>query len=513
MARPGSGAAFRPRPPGSPPSLSPRPRVGPGGMAYHPMGPEESPLLQNVLVTRDGVYRPRQGLTTRATYASTIRHVSHRPWKDGTYGNAGNRIMVVEGNALRGVSHTAYTNTAHDLTNWGSSPVYVNCFGGPSGSDIYWIAARTTTNAGDPTPQPGQLFKVDKGGTYAALAGSPPNAHWVESWGPYTVALDRDSIYWSGANNAESWNTGTDVVKARRECGNPVAFVGLSYQQALVLGDEGVALFSGTQTIRQEPLYRQGVDWYGAITRIGSEVFVAGPGNTLWVISPTRLERFDWPIHWGLWSSYANSLRSWFDPVMNWYMLSDLGNSRTYVFDVAMRRWLGLIGQALRGQATIYDNTSPPFRRRFLGLADKLVEWQDGVYTDAGSAFSCIIETAPTVLGGADQEKQLNRVFVDGAGTWSVDLYHRDAVGDPNDGWTTYNLGSVAAPGFVYCDPRIFREFKLRFTATAASGVFFRAADAEAGVRGGPGGGPIRVPLIIPPVAGPGVGHGLGESS
>lgn len=60
-----------------------------------------------------------------------------------------------------------------------------------------------------------QVFDVDSGTAFAALAGSPPNSRFVAVWGDFLVlagqANDPAKLHWSGINDIEEWTVGTNL--------------------------------------------------------------------------------------------------------------------------------------------------------------------------------------------------------------------------------------------------------------------------------------------------------------
>ena len=92
-----------------------------------------------------------------------------------------------------------------------------------------------------------QVFDLTGGTTFVDLAGSPPRARWVATWGDFFVllglTLNQNRVHWSGINDAEEWTPG----------------VGLSdYQDFPTGGDVMGSTSSDAPIIFQETCVRRG---------------------------------------------------------------------------------------------------------------------------------------------------------------------------------------------------------------------------------------------------------------
>lgn len=446
-------------------------RPGLGGYSPEASRPEEAALIQNLELDRDDVWRPRPGRTSRANYNDNILHVSAHP--NDTH------LMVIEGGDLRFV---ATSNFADSVVS-GSWPTagFVKHDIGNTGSASVWAACKAAT-----TDAPAGLKVVDGSGTES----SPSNVtgNFVNAYGQLMFTSKPNEVQWSSINDCTTWSA-LDAEPVNQRLGTCVGMLTLGESQALLLGERSCSRWTGAveDLFSQEDFSGLTVIPYGMCNVVcGSKAVVGGPGPALYVVYGSgQMQRIDEPIYRDLLTitNWDNTM-AWWDPVRDEYCLVSYDLSKTWRYSFGRGMWVSLEPNAVIGLGLKQTSASgTPKARRFVGVGTRLLELDDSVYTDNSVAYSCILETYITDRGMPDRRKQLNRVYVGGAGTWTVTLYYRNAI---EGSFTTLAASAtVTAPGYAYFAANVYRERKIRLSATAADGVYLRDVHVYEEVIGG----------------------------
>jgi len=154
---------------------------------------------------------------------------------------------------------------------------------------------------------------------------------------------------------------------------------------------------------------------------------------------------------------------------------------KTWIFDLEKNRWAGTITRHLVGLGLKPGNFN---FRRFYGLGGQMVMLSLGSeWSDSAGSYKCVIETRPDTLQIPETEKQASAVYIDGSGSWTVTLKHRNA---PDASWAEDPMGTVSAPGWVHLPVNFYRERALRFEGVPSSTLRFRGVEFDERVVGTP---------------------------
>lgn len=448
-------------------------RLRPGVAGYSPEAskPEEASLIQNLELDRDDVWRPRPGRVSRYNATGNILHVSAHP--NDTH------LMLIQNGDLKFLDISAFTASTvssswptagfvkHDIGNTGTAPV--------------WAACKAAT-----TDAAAALKVVSAAGSES----SPSNVtgNFVSAYGQLFLASKPNEFQWSAVNDISTWSA-LDAEPVNQRVGTCVGALTIGESQALILGDRSCSILTGAveDLFAQQDFTGLTVIPYGMCNIVcGKNVVVAGPGPVLYLVSGSgQMQRIDEPIYRDLLTitNWDNTM-AWWDPVRDEYCLVSYDLSKTWRFSLQRGMWVSIESNAVIGLGLKQTSSSgTPKARRFVGVGTRLLELDDSVYTDNSAAYDCILETYITDRGMPDRRKQLNRVYVGGSGTWTVTLYYRNAI---EGSFTTLAASAtVTAPGFAYFAANVYRERKIRLSATAASGVYIRDVHVYEEVVGG----------------------------
>lgn len=446
-------------------------RPGLGGYSPEASSPTEAALIQNLELDRDDVWRPRPGRTSRANYNDNLLHVSAHP--NDTH------LMAIEGGDLRFVSIAAFTDSV--VTSSWPTAGFIKSAIGNTGNASVWTACKAAT-----TDSPAALQVVDGAGSNSTPSNVTGN--WVEAHGSLMLATKANEFQWSALNDCTTWST-LDAEPVNQRMGTMVGGLNIGESQSVMLGDRACSILRGAveDLFSLEDYTGATVIPYGlANVTCGKSAIFAGPGPMLYLFNASgQIQRIDEPIWRDLLTitNWDNTM-AWWDPVRDTYNLVSFDLGKTWTYSLQRSQWVGLEPNAVIGLGLKQTSSSgTPKARRFVGVGTRLLELDDTIYTDNLGAVTCAIETYIGDRGMPDRRKQLNRVYVGGSGTWTVTLYYRDA---PEAAWSTLAASAtVTAPGFAYFAPNIYRERKVRLSATAASGVYLRDVHLYEEVIGG----------------------------
>lgn len=446
-------------------------RPGLGGYSPEASQPTEAALIQNLELDRDDVWRPRPGRASCANYGDNILHVSAHP--NDTH------LMVIEGGDLRFVAISGFTDAVVSAS-WPSAGFVKHAIGN-TGSASVWAACKAAT-----TDAAAAMKVVNSAGTESTPSNVTGN--YVETHGALMLASKPNEFQWSSLNDCTTWSA-LDAEPVNQRMGTLIGMMNIGESQTVMLGDRSCSILRGAI----EDLFS--LEDYTGMTAIpygmancvcGKSAIFAGPGPMLYLMNAAgQLQRIDEPIWRDLLTvtNWDNTM-GWWDPVRDTYNLVSFDLSKTWTYSLQRGMWVGLESSAVIGLGLKQTSTSgTPKARRFVGVGTRLLELDDSIYTDNSAAVTVGLETYITDRGMPDRKKQLNRVYVGGVGTWTVTLYYRDA---PEASWSTLAASAtVSAPGFAYFSTNIYRERKIRLTATAAASVYLRDVHVYEDVIGG----------------------------
>jgi hypothetical protein len=444
-------------------------RPGIGGVSSRPVDPAEAYRVENMVLQRDGVWKPRPGLVAFGSAAAgTITHVSMQEQGKG---------IVVEGGRLRQWADGVYDAVLD--TGWPTSWLH-HTIGG-NGAFQYWVSPKTGRFEGGPS-QLRTVETVGEGGSLAVIASSP-QVYWAEQHGTYTLATRPEEIYWSDAGDSTTWTAG-NAIRPQRLVGGAYGMVSISESQVLLLCELGIGMLMGTSPSNfvLGPLYSNiPLPFRGrSALACGDRVFVIGDGPTIYSLNP-GMQRVSASIESEIEGLPISGFFAWYDYVDQLYCLSHSSAGKTWLYDLERNVWMGTWTRHLVGMGS--NPGSDALASRFYGLGNQMVELTDGVYTDSSGAFTCAIETKPDYQQAPEAEKQASAAYVDGRGTWEVILRYRNG---PDEAWTEVSAGNVAAPGWAFFPSNVYRERVVRLVGTPSSTLRFRGIELDERVTGVP---------------------------
>lgn len=463
---------------------------GLGGFARQAQQDLEAYWLENMVIDRDGTYRPRWGLEWLTTLPASIVHMSR-------LGGYNARIMVVANGTLNNIHVESLSTTSVD-TGWPSVP-FTSAIGVTTSGSNVWIACKAGTGV---TPG-GTLYKYD--GSSLSAISSPSVGNGVGMHGYFAVKVysgqtNNTALRWSNLGDVDTWQV-TSAKQPPPEIGTVDAIIPFSQRESILFGPSGVASMKGTAVDSMSfevvanlpvvtPMYH--------IARCKDAVYFLAPGPQICRYRhPGIVERIDAPLHRLLYdASGSGNLRAWYDPQRNLYVLWDNTTYTGYLFSIDQQRWIGaqtygtastnMYGHAEVDQgASTIDQAEMPWGLGFTSAGARLLRWNPTLYVDetgsgTSTAFNCRVETKPS-FGGMDPtiEKQCPWVHVYGTGSWTVKLKSRSG---PDATYTTTTLGTVTAPGRIYpslANMPAYTERTFLCEATSSSGVRWASIACE----------------------------------
>lgn len=468
-----------------------RERPGIGGASQTPVDGSEAYTLQNMIVDRDGVIRMRPGLVQLGSDETDfITHISLHP--------SSSRFLIFLTDAFNlkymDLEHVSYATTLLKAS-WNA----INCKHFIGGGDdlgalvygtpkLYWMAFLATVGG-----TKGALWAVDRSMNISEITDAN-DGYWGEMHGLLNVGTDGNEIQYSDPADSETWPAAS-VINAPREVGKILAIVPFSDGQSLILGNRGVGLLRGTDedTIAVEAINGfPAADPAHSAVKCGSRVVWMAPGPRI-VAYDGSMVRLDWPVHEEMRDDLSDlqTLRFWWDSSINCYCVGDPERGTVYLFDMDRQRWIGtwvfgendetldgeMVGIAYR------DTDATPYQRQILAVDDKICEFDYSATADLGSSFTCRIESEPNDLGVPESYKQVDKIYIDGGGTWSVRLYVRATS---QAAWSEQGSAvSVTAPGWAYLEPNYWLgERKVTIEANSQAGLFFKSMSIDERVVG-----------------------------
>lgn len=461
-----------------------REKPGVGGYSPAPVDGTEAYQLQNMVVDRDGTFRPRPGLESLFTSATNVRGVWNHPAEEDALLFLNNGGLYVR---QSGTSTLLHAGSGSDV--WPSSNSVRAAIGRDStdistGSSVapkvLWMAHKATPGLVDNL---GNLVLVDRHLNVEELTNDPEHqGYWLASHGLAVLSTDGNTIRWSDDQECRNWSSASEIPPPLG-VGKVRALLSHRDDETLILGSQGVGAFygsGGAYAVRMIKDLHAPIQCHTAM-KCGSVCVWLAPGPRL-ILYNGDVARIDFPINKDLRDSsqinYYTNLTAWYDAINNLYVLSHAGGSKQWLFDLDRQRWIGTwdIPNAYGG--AYLNDASGTMVQQFpvVATATTVANMNPTVYTDLGSAMTCKVETEPNDLGLPEEYKTLHNVYVDGKGTWSVKLRYRNS---PEDTWTETSAVSVTAPGYAYFPVNIWTERVVQLTATAAAGVFLRGVNID----------------------------------
>lgn len=479
-------------------------RVAPGrsGLARAGTDPAEAYWLENWQILRDGVYRPRFGTKYVATVGTDptklVTHLSKAP------GYNHNLMVCTSDGVLSELDVETGTLTGVD-TGWPGGPFSWCLAPSVSAGGNVWVACQSSIGG-----SVGDVVMWD-GTTLTVLPCDQGN--WVACHGDYVVRLasgdtGTDSIQWSSLGKAEDW----PVQNARAplpQMGSTDAILPYNSSDSILLGPYGFGRLYGRNPDR--PAW-ENLENALLLTpmhlnqKCRDRIIVAAAGPALLEYVPPGLpRRIELPLGLDLLLAEGSAnLRSWYNPILNCYCLTDNLAKQTYLYSIDQARFIGtwsvgddlhpLLGQADIDQgASAFDADEMPWGKSFFGWGPLVVQIDPTKFKDATGPstdeyYFCRVETMPSTGADPTAEKQLNSIQVDGTGDFTP--YYRYRSG-PLEPWTTVtepsaNAWKFTAPGkFHFPLSHItYRERVVGLEAAAVAGLRFRSMEIDEDVVG-----------------------------
>ena len=508
---------------------------GAAGVSSSPRSPAEAYLLQNMVRTDDGVWRPRPGFRCVRDFAQSqpfdslgtpmtvdggdICHING--WVgDLVFGC--NRIQFSSPVSPTPVGFWAYresNDTVYPLTT--NIPSYT----GPGDGTLYtWFrSVQATMSLVDGTRRDYMTFLFGERGyvyharpdTFVADQPSPSfQAAWLDVHAGYVVACGGQQLAgstdkklrWSVRFDPTSWNS-VDETTVDHSIGEPIAIVPWQHGISFILGRRGVGEMDGLSSsgfVFKPTLDLPAAPAPNTVCKVGESVFFLTPGPNLVQMGLGGPAIVSGPVDRELRAlTTLRDLRCWHDSYHNLYCVSNPVNGRTYLHSPDERRWVGhwsrgdglmFLGEARPEMATDVDGNrvdyQPPFAAIYVAAGSLLGRWDptlsvDQVSTDpddpAHEPIVCAVETSPAEEPRFSNLKQLESVTINGAGEWTLILRHRK---EQDGSWTDTTLQTVTAPARVNGPLTTYRQSVIRAESTD-SAARFRSFEVNEVDRGG----------------------------
>lgn len=437
---------------------------GLGGVAPEGADESEAYVLQNMVVDRDGYFRPRPGMSHVAAMGGTVTHLSHT-------GSAALMCIANSGVLSKVVANTGSATTVD--TGW--PDVFLqHCLATKVDGTSVWVACKQRSGGGIATGgYDGRLYYYD-GTSLSAAVTAAGQGDWVSNHNDMVLRVAGADYYnagplqWSNRGDITDWpESNTKNVKLG-ELRHYNATIPFTQQETIILGSDGIGLLTGTtpKGLQIRPMFSLAVTTpCNNVVKGRDRIFIPAGGPTIYeYLPPGNLRPIQAPIYRDLYAAlgaYANVV-SFYDPVGNNLCVTDLTNKKTWLYNIDTGRWIGTWVYAdgtypfraltVIDQATASsDAQTQPWARCFWAAGSNILKSDASVYADATSsgsstAFSCVVESQPSDSGDRSVDKQITDVYVDGTGSVTVYLKTRT---DPDGAWTSTDLGTISAPGWV----------------------------------------------------------------
>lgn len=414
--------------------------------------------MQNMVLSRDGFWGARYGFVTRHTAAATIYHLSNHP---------SGKLMLVHSSNLYSVDpSSSWTPSLLESSGWPTA------YGlRPAANKRQWAACKTT-----PTGSAANGRRVQSDGTVTSLN--------LVSTGTMMATHNRfilkgnyndGQLEWSDDDGVDGTWPASNAGRAVADVGELMALTNISDSQTLIHGSLGLGLFTGTNSdnVRQQMLGFYPCAFGGTTAaKCGDTVYWLGPQGQLYRFRG-QAEEVGAPLRETFRSlTFATNSYGFWDQALNFYCLGNSDAGKTYIFDLERQTWIGYWDKALVGYGRSNVNSSNQYGLYAYGA--KLVEYGRGSdsYQDDGSDFTCALETYPEELEGMQEEKSLQKLFLDAVGTWTVTLYGRSTQ---SAAWSSlWSSGAVSGPTLLFPTRNLYRQRKIRIEATGAGSLKFR---------------------------------------
>lgn len=462
-----------------------RQQVGADGFARHAVSANEAAWLQNLEHERDGIFRARAGTKHIKTFGSDVVTDLSRP---GGY----NHLLMVaaDGGTLYELDVESPGSPTTVDSGWPTTP-FSSCLAVATSGQNVWVACKSAIGG-----SVGTLYEWD-GMTLTAL--SPPSGNWV---GMHLYMAMR-AASGDGSINALRWTELGDITNwpASRgkgpipELGTIDAVVPYSAQQTILLGPKGIGhvLGSDPANLSFEPLQALTVltPMHHVARCRDRIIFLAAGPRIMQFVPPGTLEDIGGPIGRDLYLPQGGAnLRAWYDPIRDYYCLSDRISHITYCYSLTQGRWVGVfvytetsddfLGSATIDQgASAVDAATMPWGKQFVGVGKRVLQWDPSVATDAtdgstNAAFVCAVETPP-ICPDPSLQHHVHEVQVEGVGSYDIIVKGRNT---PSSSYTSHVVGSVTAPGRKRVNPQTvpaYRELAVRLEANSTTALRFKS--------------------------------------
>lgn len=470
---------------------SSRKRVQPGasGLNRHTTDPGAAYWLENMHRTQEGIYRPRYGLKhIKSMAAGEITHLS-RP---GGY----NHLLMLIGESGKLYKLDIETGTATLVaTGWPTGPM-ASCVALVPGGATRWVAAKAQIGA-----TPGPVFHYDLTTLTELTSTSPADKNYVglhmqSVMGCASGDGSDTALQWSASADCTTWDVlyGSPPVAS---LGTVDAIVPFGPRETILFGPKGIGRVMGIpprnlafENVEELPIATPMTH----VCKCKDRIFFCAAGPRVFqYVSPGRAIPIEPPLFRDFFlAAGTQNLRSWYDEILNEYVLWDRGQHIGYRYSLTEDRWVGILSYTgstistvgvddLLGFATIdqgastVDQATQPWGKGFMAVDNMILQYDPDTGLDATgsattSAFTCRVETIPE-RADLTASRQLLSVQIHAVGSWTP--YYRWRNG-PEEAWTTVVGSAVTCPGRWDIAPSAVEYRELTVGAYASSAVTLR---------------------------------------
>lgn len=510
---------------------------GLGGSSSSPQEPSQAYLLQNMVRTDDGVWRPRPGFklvrnfeqdqpydSLGSPYTVNGGEIVHLKAWTGDQMFGANRFTFKPADSTPGdyVGFWGYRETNDTVLPLRGVPALGPLDPqGDNGPYGWFSSVQATQSLSDGTRKDMMFFlRGERGDAYTASPTFPYTAtgptssfeaSWVDAHGGYIVACGgaqtlgsvEKTIRWSDYFDPTTWDTLSQVT-ADHKIGEPIAVVPWQQGISFLIGRGGVGEIQGNSSnsfVFRPTLALPAAPAPNTIVGIGDACFFLVPGPRLVRLGLGGDTIISGPIDRELRAlTTLRNLRCWHDSYHNLYCVSDPATFRTYLYSLEEKRWVGhwsrgddlsLLGEARTEMAFTNDvaqtriDYAPPFAAIYVAAGALLGRWDPSLTVDESAGadldIECAVETPPEDAPRMSNYKQLSSVVLNGRGTWTIKLRYRQAQ---DDSWTDETLGTLSAPGKVYGSLTCYKQGIVRAESTDPT-CRFRSLEIQEVDRGG----------------------------
>ena len=475
----------------------------------------------------DGTLRRRRGVVQISDLGGDIAHING--WTEdivflGIRYTIGSPVVTEYGVKYGGFTEATgtFTETGGDSTRvtsgtsdpwgWTSSVPFTRSHVGTGGPDVddyrTWMLMVSGSEQGSSV---NNVFAIEPTGspTYNAT-DQGFEARSLSTHGNYAIACgciiagnNYKGIRWTNANEPEEWPPERAVAAPPAEVGIPIAIVPWQQSISVIIGRAGMGEIqgdAGTGFNFRATYAEMAAAAPNTVAKCGANIFFMAPGGRIVMVGEGGVVTVSDEIQKDIQGlASLRDLRAWHDSRGNYYCLSDThsgGENFVYIYSIARRRWEGkwqfffdgaaglpTVGEARCEYANVFPSASDtcPFAPTYIGCGPYLCRWLETSDNDTDTLTQGEVWSRPSEDPRPNEYKQIERVTINGGGTWEIYLYYRD---NEADAWTNTLIGAVTAPDTVYGDLTIYKNRSI-VCVTSDPDATFRSVEISEISRGG----------------------------